>query len=273
MKWLVHKTKSLQNELLYAIQELGHQLKLIEYVPFSEIDPNLPENEPIVFQGAISWALNHFKNKLPIKPFVWFDPDKLSCKCYYAHWHPFIVQKIFGFYPLGMLRSKQDWLFDVYGHPKYNERELQIFIRPDTNDKLFSGEIVAKGRFDSWLNWVWIEENLAESLVIVSRPETLLKEYRLIVCDNKVITGSRYMVNGTLDTDVYFPDEAARITEEACKAWTPHPIFVMDVAETPEGFFIVECGSINCAGFYKADMRIIVKAMSEMAERCFYDKE
>lgn len=31
--------------------------------------------------------------------------------------------------------------------------------------------------------------------------------------------------------------------------------FVMDIADTEKGFKIIECGCINCAGFYAADMQ------------------
>jgi hypothetical protein len=72
-----------------------------------------------------------------------------------------------------------------------------------------------------------------------------------------------------LDVRPEFPDEAAALAEEACKIWTPHPILVVDVGLTHDGYKIVECGSVNCAGYYGCDLHKLVKAMSEIACREF----
>ena len=35
-------------------------------------------------------------------------------------------------------------------------------------------------------------------------------------------------------------------------------VFTMDVGLTEDGWKIVECGSISCAGFYKANMQRLI---------------
>ena len=39
--------------------------------------------------------------------------------------------------------------------------------------------------------------------------------------------------------------------------------FVMDLALTENGWKIIECGCINCAGFYEADMQTLLMAIEE----------
>jgi len=92
----------------------------------------------------------------------------------------------------------------------------------------------------------------------------------LIVHEGKVITGSQYKRNGQLDVKAGYPEGAAEVTEEACRKWYPHPVFVMDIGLVGDQYRIVECGSVNCAGYYDCDMGTIIRAMSEAAEKEFY---
>lgn len=255
--------------LILTVKEMGYRLHVDKYIPFDDQHDLsfLPTTEPVVFHGAISCVRSVQDRKLNLRPFAWFDFNALRCQSYYAHWGPWLAQRIYGFYPLGVLRDKADWLFEVFGRPKREGGESYIFLRPDANDKTFTGEIVSQTRFDSWINWTWVDDNLADLLVVVSQPERLGREWRLFVQDGKVITGSRYMDRGVLDLEPEYPDGAVQVAEAACKVWTPHPIFCMDMAETDDGYRILECGSINCAGYYAADLRVIVRAISDSADR------
>jgi hypothetical protein len=40
--------------------------------------------------------------------------------------------------------------------------------------------------------------------------------------------------------------------------------FVIDVCLTKNGWKIVECGSVSCAGFYDADMQKIIFALEDL---------
>jgi len=39
--------------------------------------------------------------------------------------------------------------------------------------------------------------------------------------------------------------------------------FVIDIGLTDDGWKIIECGSISCAGFYEADMQKIVMSLED----------
>lgn len=40
----------------------------------------------------------------------------------------------------------------------------------------------------------------------------------------------------------------------------------MDIAQIDNGFAVIELGSVNCAGFYKCDVILIVEAMIRIAK-------
>jgi recombinational DNA repair protein RecR len=50
-----------------------------------------------------------------------------------------------------------------------------------------------------------------------------------------------------------------RITE-----YSPHDCFAMDIASVHDGeYYIIECGCLNSVGFYHADIKKLVKKISE----------
>lgn len=271
--WLVQQTKDTDpsNKLIYAAEELGLKVHVSRYRPFEEPDLSfLPEDQPVVFHGAIGCVRSWSERKLPIKPFAWFDFDKLSCHNYYSHWGEFLAVPYYMLLPVGDLHRLTDHIFNVCGTKKHGSDEIQVFIRPDTNDKLFTGEVVAKGRFDSFMNWIYVEENISEQLCVVAPTVNFVSEWRLFIADGKVVAGSQYKDGYCLHCDPSWSEEATVFAEKVAAKWSPHPFYVLDVGLLTDGNYrVVECGSANCAGIYQADPKPIVEAMSRIAEREF----
>ena len=48
-------------------------------------------------------------------------------------------------------------------------------------------------------------------------------------------------------------------------SWSPARAFVLDLCDTPDGIKIVEAGCINAAGFYAADMQLLLMAIENMS--------
>ncbi len=51
-------------------------------------------------------------------------------------------------------------------------------------------------------------------------------------------------------------------TPQCIDQYTPHTIFVMDIAETNEGFKIIECNCFNGTGFYGHDIKAIIQSIT-----------
>lgn len=253
--------------LIYAVEELSREIIIYHHVPFDD-DRELtflPCDRPVIFHGAIGCVDCVQRRKLPAKPFAWFDFEKLSCHSYYAFWGEYLAAKHYGFYPLAEIERQWDWLFETFG------REDHIFIRPDSNDKLFTGEVVSKDQLASFMNWAYIQNEMKTPLCVVATPTTFEAEWRLFVADGKVVAGSRYKEAKCLSVSPDYPQEAVLFAEKVAAMWSPHPFYVLDIGLTPFGYKVVECGSANCAGFYAADVRPIVEAMTRIAEREWND--
>jgi hypothetical protein len=76
-----------------------------------------------------------------------------------------------------------------------------------------------------------------------------------------------YLANDILCEAEGCPGAAKDLAEYAAKRWSPHRIFVLDIARLAKdhSFRIVECGSVNTAGLYKCQMKPVVEAMSRLA--------
>jgi hypothetical protein len=178
-----------------------------------------------------------------------------------------LLQRCYGFYPFAELLRLEDFLFQVYG------RDGKLFVRPDENSKSFTGEVVSRDRFAAWLALV-AEETPGHELCVVSRPEAIKAEWRFIVADGEAVAGSQYRAGGGVDVRPSYPPAAARFAERVAAAWSPHPMFCVDVASAAGGDYrLVEIGSVNCAGFYLCDLHAAVAAIHRIAEREWGEKQ
>jgi hypothetical protein len=139
------------------------------------------------------------------------------------------------------------------------------FIRPTQDTKSFTGKVFTK------IEWQdFIENQLynykseifnEETLVQVSSPKNIQKEIRFWVVGGRVVTGSQYRLgNQTIYSD-YFEEEAREFAQRMVDKFQLAEAFVIDVCLANDEWKIVECGCINCAGFYKADLPKAVEAI------------
>lgn len=143
------------------------------------------------------------------------------------------------------------------------------FIRPTKDTKSFTGKVFVKVEWEDFL-----EHNLhnyrseifnEETLVQVSSPKNIQKEIRFWVVDGKVITGSQYRLGNQTLYSEYFEDEAKEFAQQMVNTFQLAKAFVIDVCLANDEWKIVECGCLNCAGFYRADLQRVVEAL----EDCF----
>jgi hypothetical protein len=153
------------------------------------------------------------------------------------------------------------------------------FIRPTQDTKAFTGKVFNRNQ---WREMV--EHNLynfrsdqfnENTLIQVSTPKNIHKEIRCWVVDGKVVTASQYQLNGRFVLDDNIEPEAIRFAQKMVKLYRLADAFVIDVCLTDNGWKIVECGCINCAGFYKSNLQRMIMAVDNLfhkPEICFDGK-
>lgn len=245
------------HRLGYLIEEMGMAVHVEPYIPFGGMRYDfLPEDQPVICYGSVA-MLRHALTQLRQRPGAFCDWGLLRCSSYYARYGEHLLQRRYGMYPFAEVVRLQPFLYDSFA------ADGCVFIRPDDNDKSFAGEVIHHGAFPRWLATVAQDPPPPEQLCVVSRPEVLLAEWRLVIAGGQVVTGSQYRRAGSLELERGCPAEVARFAEQLAARWTPHPVFVMDVALCDDGYRLIEIGSVNCAGLYRCDLRAVVAALRD----------
>jgi hypothetical protein len=263
----LHHDSDNAHRLVYVLQEMGVEVFCDKYVPFGGMDYSfLDPKRPVVLYGHLGCVKDVQRRRIYLSPFAWCDFDELKCSNYYAFWGKYLVQQKYAFYPLDEIARNRDFIFDTFGAVQC------LFIRPDDNMKTFTGEVVKKEQFEHWWRHCRDYESGPNCPCVVSRPELIYKEWRFVIREGKVVTGSQYKSEAGLDVKPGFPDLAAAKAEEIAGStqWQPHPIYVMDIALTADlEYRLMECGSINVAGMYASDLRKMAQAVNELLEEEF----
>lgn len=164
-----------------------------------------------------------------------------------------------------------------------------FFFRPVFDTKAFTGLVTDYPSYIEWrdsllrlpetadpeYDWEAVSVLTPSTPVMVCKKKQIYTETRIWIVKQpsygmKAVTASQYKlgsikryeeVRGTrFDTDIL------EYAEDMAEAWSPNDAYVMDVAETPDGFKIIEVNNLNSAGFYRGDMNLLVQALERLQE-------
>ncbi|MCP4441883.1 MAG: ATP-grasp domain-containing protein [Aureispira sp.] len=253
--WIIQENltkESLVKELQQAVEADGAYADLIKIIPFSEELPEIySQNRFNIFYGSTTLMLNAAKR---YPQGVFYDATTFQMDSYLHHWGNEMLNAQAKLITLGQF-SQED----------INPTK-EFFVRPNDDAKGFSGQVVDFATIQQWVaqydpnNYSVIQPNLE---IIVAPPQNIHKEWRNFVVDGKVVSASRYLLNGQLSkSSEDIPDEMLAYTEARCQEFMPHPIFVMDIALCNGQYKVIECNCFNGTGFYDHDIPTIVQAVN-----------
>ncbi len=254
------------SRMIAILRDLGSIVHAEQYTYLGGTEFEIVDEDcPMIYYGSVNtgdYLRGLRKNWVPL---IWFDKDVFSCRSYYAHWGKYLLQEHYGFYPMSEVSRLKDKLYQTFG------KEDMVFIRPDDNDKSFTGRLVPEENFPKWYEETAENRPPSASLVVVSSPVRIEAEWRFVIADRKVIAGSDYKSAGRLKLSSDYLRNAALFAEEvAAGPWQPRAIYSMDVAYSSDGLYrLVEINSINSSGLYRCDLLPVIRAMNEIAEREF----
>ena len=175
---------------------------------------------------------------------------------------PVLLNHDYFMVPFGELPRRLDALLEALGV------EQQLFVRPDSPLKLFTGMTIHRETFPQDYELMGFYDVPLESLVVVSSPKTIEQEWRFVVVDGKVVAGSLYR-DGEADVTLPARDEGARALAEQVAAmdWQPDPVWVLDICRTMEGKYrVLELGGFSFSDLYGCDLSLVVRAVSRAAQ-------
>ncbi|MFP2931707.1 ATP-grasp domain-containing protein [Pyxidicoccus sp. 3LG] len=147
-------------------------------------------------------------------------------------------------------------------------QEGPFFIRPCLDDKAFSGLVTTWDEFVSWRDGVLkLEEATtlsADTWVAVSAPRHIQREYRMVVVDGRVVTGTRYKLGDRVVASAEVEPEVYTFAQAMADRWGPDRAYVLDVFMHAAGLYVGELNNLNSAGFYAYDVGKMVAAIEAM---------
>lgn len=262
-----------------AAKELGHHVLRTKYVPFSsssdspfqshydykfdgkKVNPSILaelhlKGLPTVVHGTIEFCKLFEKHVgKNYCPGLYFNKNV-------KHWSKFAAY-------LGSDLLNSDYVILPFAEAKRRHIAQEVtFIKPESGLKEFTGQVVNYVEdFDKMSPYHKIDP---DTLCVVSPAKDIKAEFRYVIADKKVITGSEYRWDNKLDvrTDTHpLCDAMARKVAEA--DWQADSVYVCDVALLgPERYptaKVVELNAFSSSGLYACDTRKIVEAVSKAA--------
>lgn len=221
-----------------------------------------PEGACVVAHGDIDLVMRVLEDQR-WTPGAFATVEHYFCSHYYSHFGRFLLNRDYLMLPYAELPRCKEFLFRTLG------REGTLFIRPDSPLKIFTGMTVSHSQFDRDYEFMGFYEFPVESLVVVSSPKTIVAEWRFVIADGKVVSGSQYVDGKEHISRIANDPGALQCAEQVLQSgYEPDPVWVLDVCQTvDQQYHLLEIGGFSFAGLYACDKDLVVQAVSAVAER------
>ena len=239
------------DKISQACQELGNNCVGFKIIPFLDKMPRIGVKGPFVLIGSTTMNRASVKSR-KYSQGIFFNPKKFRPTEYARHYgadyfnHDLRVTS---------LKELDESDYDL---------NTELFIRVNDDSKQVSGGTVF---FSDLLNlkssteehWVGGDIFTPDTEICIASVKPIDAEWRLVIVSGRVVAASRY--RPTISADV--PREVIDFGNRMAYRWTPHDVCVMDVCASEDQLYVLECNCFNGSGFYAADLKSIITAVSE----------
>jgi hypothetical protein len=263
--WLIEaNVDGLPTEPLQAeIRRQGMTARVVKYLPILPVPKeigggeSLPLDACVIFRGTLP-LMRCIQAARRWQPGGWCNFRNLACSTYYAYFGPYLLNREYSLLPCAEALRLTDRLF------KRHAIDARVFIRPDSVDKSFTGSLADHGTFTDTIAGMSLDPT---TLVLVATPKKISDEWRLVIGNGAVLTGSQYVAGGVLQPTAACPTEVVDFATAMLQQvdWRPDPMFIMDVCASEDGLRLVELNSFSCSGHYLADLSVVVECASRLA--------
>lgn len=249
MFWVIQEDIFQENGremLIHTLEKMEIPHQVVKIVPIShELIPDVTETGHIITNGSI--LLSKIARERG-----WTPGGFLNDNFSYHVWYPYFKKHLLN----------DDAIFTTVAeaNPQWDD----VFVRPVLDSKSFNGQIMTREEFDTWKANILKGDNsyvFPDTEIIYATPKRVGQEHRHFIVDGKVITSSRYKLNGRMNQLAGADDHIIKFTTRMASIFSPARAFVLDTYITGDEVGIVELGCLCNAGFYKADVQKLVMAL------------
>ncbi|SLN14805.1 hypothetical protein TRL7639_00229 [Falsiruegeria litorea R37] len=260
MQWVLQEFED-THKLAAALERQGIPLTWHKVVPFVGTlmpKPIIANPSAVVLFG--SYTLWRYAADNDLTPGVF----KLHPFVHEVPWHPFL------------LNGADAWFLRLCDVPTQLSNDGRTwFLRPVDDSKEVPGTVKTSAEILLLAQQVLKlpPEDIPrgslrhDTLLMLSTPVRIQKEWRLWVVDEQIVTYSLYKEGTRV---VYRPeiDDDALAFAQRLVALNPgySRAYVMDICRTEDGLRMLETNCLNAAGFYAADLSKLVEAIENLTE-------
>jgi hypothetical protein len=230
-----------------------------------DIKAKFKDSDIVFFYGSLQLAQKFIKNT-NYYPGCYLTIENYDCSKYYGYYGNDLLNNNYFLISLNDLKRRKNEILNFFNSEK-------LFIRPNNGVKSFTGQIISKSNFDLNLNTLMQSYGGLDNdlLVVLSDYKELKNEYRLVIVDNKIISGSLYLDQYNRESYKAYYDKLCldekvyEYAETLLSKYEPDRCYTMDICETITGEYkLLEINSFCCASMYGNDLNKITKAINEM---------
>lgn len=264
MYWVIQN--NLFNEdanvkLVDLLNRYNMKYELVKVIPFGGgIEPAIQfePNDPVVVIGSMS--LVKYAKSMNWTPGAWFN-DNFSYVEYVKHHKEHMLNHNMKVISFGEIPN----FIDAF--------ESHIFMRPTADGKEFAGTVFNKKDLMEWYDKIMVGDSMwsitKDTQVMLTEPLDIYAEYRFIVVEGKIVTGSLYKRGNVVIYSNIISDDIINYAKQRAAEWTPDSVCVMDICYDSAGYHIVEFNNFNSAGLYECDISKIIGSITHFVEK-FY---
>jgi len=239
--------------LIKSLERLGLEYEVVKVLPFTDEIEVLTTRKDVFVFGSLKLARISRDQS-------WIPGSLMSDTHDYNVYSQYYKENLLNY------DSKIYKFTDYLDWANLNSPEK--FIRPCLDSKTFTGKVFNK---EDWNNFV--EHSLtnghstsltSDTLIQVAKPKHIQKEIRFWVVGGRVITGSQYRLGYRTVSDVNYEPSAVEFAQNMVDIYQLADVFVIDICLVNDEWKIVECGCLNCAGFYHADLIKVLIALEDL---------
>lgn len=268
--WIVedHEMDDVPLRLSKEITLQGYECILIKdkmFISENKRLQQLKENDCVVVQSTLNLAKDLLKTESFI-PNAWLNLPEYKCSYYYTYLGKYLFNNDYTILPRTEVLRKINDLNKMFG------KNNSIFIRPDSGFKSFTAKVFTSKMFQ--VDWEWVEcFTKPDDLLVVSSPKIIKAEWRFIVSNRKIITGSLYKLNDQSVCKCEWPEEVYNLVQEIANVgYNPDPVYSIDICQDDnDKYWLLEVGSFSCCGLYACDLKSIVSEVSNVAVKEWND--
>lgn len=233
--------------------------ELIEYIPFDDNYKKLKKYDyKYLFYGSLNLGRDLREHSTCI---IFNTPLFYRCTYYYPQFEKYLLNNNYTFLTFSDFQTHKEYYINEFG------RDGAAFIKPDSGEKVFTGIVIHLKLFDEDIEFINRYNDVPDNTpIVISEPQEISREFRFLINQNTVITGSQYKEKGFLKEQEILPDEDTfRFAQQVINEiqFEADPLWVIDIAETNNELKLLEIGCFSSCGLYSCNVEIVVQTLKK----------